>query len=95
MPELKVIHKPLHYGGKEHAVGARFTATEVDARYLVKTMKAEAAPIVAPAGKVASTAPPAPVEEPQAELAVEAIEVVEPEAPPTGTYRTRRLKTED
>ena len=79
MPELIVIHKPLHYGGRELAVGARFTATPVDARYLMKRMKAAPAPPAKPVRTVAETRPveaPAPVEE-------------------VPVYRTRRLRAED
>lgn len=88
MPELIVIHKPLYYGGKEVAVGAKFNATPVDAAWLMKTMRAQPAPVSKPVRKVAETAPPAPA-------APVADEGAREEDAPRPFYRNRRLKSED
>ena len=58
MPKLRVIHKSLHYDGREIAVGESFVATPVDAAHLKKRGQAEDYVARAPVGEVASTTPP-------------------------------------
>jgi hypothetical protein len=89
MPELVVIHKPLYYGGKEVAVGAKFNATPTDATWLKKQGKAQDAPAEKPLRKVAETKPLAATED-AAEPASEA-----PLSTPRRFYGTRRLKAEE
>lgn len=101
MPELIVTARELRYGGKSLVRGARFTASEKDAKVLKLVRKAEDAPPAAPLRKVATTAPPpppsAPVEPEEAAPPVTPAEdapaPVEEEA--ARPYRTRRLKAED
>jgi len=94
MPELIVTARELRYAGKTHLNGARFDASEKDARVLKAIGKADdAPPAPTPVRKVAETvAPPAPVEttEPKSEQ-----DLLAPPVARSFPYRTRRLKAED
>lgn len=100
--ELIVTCRELQYAGKTYLTGARFEATDKDAKLLKAINKAADAPApTKPLREVASVAPPAPTEakaEPDPEPAPE----LDPAEPQLDTpdaaakpYRTRRLKAEE
>ena len=97
MPELIVTARELRYARKSHLKGARFHASDKDAKVLKALGKADDAPDeVKPVRKVAETVAPAPtpvVAEPMAEPLAEPTDAEL--ALPRRFYGTRRMKAED
>lgn len=101
--ELIVTCRELQYAGKTYLTGARFEATEKDAKLLKAINKAADAPAkpAKPLREAASVAPPPPAPPPEGtELRLDALDVPAAErdlaaAPEGRPYRTRRLKSEE
>lgn len=97
--ELIVTCRELQYAGKTYLTGARFEASDKDAKLLKAINKAADAPApTKPLREAASVTPPPATVEPQLDTPPEP-EAAADEGAPEGTssraYRTRRLKAEE